>query len=225
MTDFFIVIAEDSLYLRDAPKKEGSNTIDVLHHGDVVEKLGDVVKENGVEKWQPVKTAGGKTGWASIAYLKSTAATSTQYFSWFEKAIEEYNKHIKEVEGSGDNPRIVEYLQSTDLGGAAARNDETPWCSAFVNWCVEQSGNKGTDSAWARSWLEWGKELNVPIKGCIVVFKRPPSPSSGHVAFFVSQTDTHIKTLGGNQGNSVSIAEYSLDRVISYRIPKDFAFS
>lgn len=218
MTNFIVVA--DSLYLRDTPKKDGSEIIGVLYKNDIVTSVG---ASSG--NWENVKTADGKTGWASKGsepnqYLQVTTETSKQYFPWFEKAIEEYNKHIKEVAGSGDNPRIVEYLRSTDLDSESARNDETPWCSAFVNWCVEQSGEKGTNSAWARSWLKWGKETDMPIKGCIAVFKRPPNPSSGHVAFFVSQTNTHVKVLGGNQSDSVCIAEYSADRLLSYRIPK-----
>ncbi|MCK9621348.1 MAG: TIGR02594 family protein [Methylobacter sp.] len=212
MTNFIVTV--DSLYLRDAPKKDGSEIIGVLHKNDIVTSVGP---NSG--NWENVKTADGKTGWASNAYLQVTDETTKQYFPWFEKAIEEYNKHIKEIAGSGDNSRIVEYLRSTDLGSVSAKNDETPWCSAFVNWCVEQSDKQGTNSAWARSWLTWGKETEMPIKGCIAVFKRPPNPSSGHVAFFVSQTNTHVKVLGGNQSDSVSITAYPADRLLSYRIP------
>lgn len=208
-----IVTAYSSLNLRDAPSKDNSKIIDVLHHGDVVQTIGEPSGD-----WQNVKSPEGKTGWASTQYLEATDSKKKMYFPWFELAIEEYNKHIKEIEGSRDNPRIVEYLRSTNVDSVSASNDETPWCSAFVNWCVEQSGHTGTDSAWARSWLKWGKEIDVPVKGCIVIFKRPPNPSSGHVAFFISQTDTHTRVLGGNQNDAVSISDYSSDRVIGYRI-------
>ncbi|TAN50003.1 MAG: TIGR02594 family protein [Methylococcaceae bacterium] len=209
-----LIVNASSLNLRDAPSKTDGNIIGVLHRGDIVESIN-----NAGDTWANIKTSDGKTGWASSSYLKDTIATSSQHFPWFERAIEEYNKHIKEVAGSGDNPRIVEYLRSTNLDSISASNDETAWCSAFVNWCVEQSGCSGTDSAWARSWLSWGKETDMPVKGCIAVFKRPPNPSSGHVAFFVSHTDTHVKVLGGNQSDSVSVADYPADRLLSYRIP------
>ena len=75
---------------------------------------------------------------------------------WLE--IAEREQGVAEVPGAGDNPRVVDYLMSTTLGSLENQNDETPWCSAFVNWCMEQAGIKGTNSAWARSWLDWGKE-------------------------------------------------------------------
>ena len=39
----------------------------------------------------------------------------------------------KEIEGSKDNPKIVGYHKATTL---VATDDETPWCSSFVNWCL-----------------------------------------------------------------------------------------
>ena len=44
---------------------------------------------------------------------------------------------VQEDTGPGSNPRVIEYLHSTTLEGGAASTDETPWCSAFVNWCVD----------------------------------------------------------------------------------------
>jgi uncharacterized protein (TIGR02594 family) len=100
-----------------------------------------------------------------------------------------------------------------------ACNDETPWCSAFVNFCVEQAGFAGTDSASARSWLNWGRKTDTPVTGCIAVFERG-APPSGHVAFYVSQSADQIKVLGGNQGNKVSFAHFPKFRLLGYRIPR-----
>ena len=57
--------------------------------------------------------------------------------------------HQAEIPGPMANPRIVEYHATTSL---KATFDEVPWCSAFVNWVMEQAGIKGTGSAKARSW-------------------------------------------------------------------------
>ena len=119
----------------------------------------------------------------------------------------------KEIAGSADNPRIVEYHQATSL---KATNDETPWCSAFVNWCYKQAGIKGTNSAAARSWLNWGKELKQPVEGCVVVLKRG-APPSGHVGFFVRQEGNLIYVLGGNQSDQVKVSAYKATDVLSYR--------
>ena len=140
-----------------------------------------------------------------------------QEFPWLEIARQEIG--VEEVPGPGDNPRIVEYLQTTTLGIPDNENDETPWCSAFTNFCVTQAGFEGTNSAWARSWLNWGKgaDWNNLIPGSIVVLSR--GTSSGHVGFFVDASEDSIKLLGGNQGDKVCEAWFLQDRVIGIRVP------
>lgn len=113
---------------------------------------------------------------------------------------------IREVPGPRNNPRIVMYHQTT-AGGAAP--DETAWCSSFVNYCVEKAGLHGTDSKVALSWQGWGEPSEEPKEGDIVVFRRhSPTSSGGHVGFFISQTDDKVRVLGGNQGNTISIAYF-----------------
>jgi uncharacterized protein (TIGR02594 family) len=126
---------------------------------------------------------------------------------------------VKEVPGPGDNPRIVEYLKSTLMGKPDNENDETPWCSAFLNWCIEQAGLAGTNSAWARSWLNWGREQDYrdEWKGCICVLSR--GPYFGHVGFLVAYDANRVKLLGGNQGNAVGHAWFPMERVLAYRVP------
>src|SRR5947199_7193490 len=57
---------------------------------------------------------------------------------------------VKEGTGGASNPRIGQYFTATDLG---AQPDSVPWCSAFVNFCMRQSGIPRTRSGLARSWL------------------------------------------------------------------------
>lgn len=91
-------------------------------------------------------------------------------------------------------------------------------CSAFTNWCMKQSGLKGTQSAMARSWLKWGVGLTIPAFGCIVVMSRGDNTYSGHVGFWVGDSDeANIRVLGGNQSNSVSIANFPKAKVLGYR--------
>jgi uncharacterized protein (TIGR02594 family) len=120
-----------------------------------------------------------------------------------------------EVQG-GENPRILEYLRSTDIGDPADLEDETPWCSAFVNWCMQKVGFRGTRSAWAQSWAQWGKEVD-PVIGCIVVFRW--SNGTGHVGFVTGFRDEMIKVLGGNQQDEVCEEWFNTGHVIAYRMP------
>lgn len=207
-----LTVTASALNLRDAPNTDG-NVIEILDCGDIVE----FIESSSDGYWQKISN-GELTGWASFKYLQPTMPdVLVGAFPWFDIAKNELG--VREVEGSGDSPRVVQYLRSTSLGGAMASNDETPWCSAFVNFCVEQAGFAGTDNSMARSWLKWGRKTDKPVTGCIAVFSRG-NPPSGHVAFFVSETNDEIKVLGGNQGNKVCYAHYPKNRLLEYRIPK-----
>ena len=125
----------------------------------------------------------------------------------------------KEYPGDADNPDVVKYLKSVDTLNASAQiQDETSWCSAFVNWCMEEAGIKGTESAGARSWLQWGRELDSPKKGCVVVLWRgSPTGWQGHVGFFVRETSSSLYLLGGNQNDEVNISKYPKSRLLGFR--------
>lgn len=123
-----------------------------------------------------------------------------------------------EIVGISDNPRIVEY-QKTTKTNIKSMSDEVPWCSSFVNWVLVQSGFKGTDMANARSFLSWGKSLDKPKIGDIVIFSRGNEPWQGHVAFFLDKSNGLVFVLGGNQSNRVGINGYQEGMVLGYRSP------
>jgi len=100
-----------------------------------------------------------------------------------------------------------------------AKDDETPWCSSFVNWCVGNAGYTVTGSAAARSWAKYGQSCK-PHPGCIVVMTRT---GGGHVGFYVRETAKYVYILGGNQSNKVSIAGYDKGRIIAYRLPSELS--
>ena len=133
---------------------------------------------------------------------------------WIEIAEKEIG--VKEVEGPGDNARIVEYHKATSL---KSTDDETPWCSAFVNWVLMQAGYERSHNASARSFLGVG----IPLKGfrkySIVILRRGNSNWMGHVGFAIDETRSHVLILGGNQGDKVSRAWYRKENVIGYRWP------
>ena len=208
-----------SLNVRQAPSAT-SRTLGKLGIDDVIEKIAE--SEDG--KW--VKFLfNGVEGWSSRHYLAKVPYIPPpgEDFAWMP--IAEKEKGVSEIPGSGNNPRVLEYLRSTtNLGASAASKDETPWCSAFVNWCLEQAGYERTKNALARSWLDWGQKIDMPRRGCIVVFQR--EKKFGHVGFYLEETATHIKVLGGNQQNleteifEVSEKSYPKSDFLGYRIPK-----
>ena len=133
---------------------------------------------------------------------------------WYRLAKKELG--IMEVPGPLNDKRILEYHTYTDL---RADKDSTPWCSAFVCFCIEQAGHVSTSSPLARSWLQWGYPMKGPEVGCIVIFSRGTALWSGHVGFFIREDDKFIYVLGGNQGNAVSIRGYEKERLLGYRWP------
>jgi uncharacterized protein (TIGR02594 family) len=97
----------------------------------------------------------------------------------------------------------------------------TPWCSAMVNACEREAGNKGTGNLMARSFLKYGKEIDGEDakKGDIIVFSRGSNGYSGHVTYFVEWDDDNntVICLGGNQSDMVCYAHYTQDKILGIR--------
>lgn len=125
---------------------------------------------------------------------------------------------VREVPGQLHSEIIVSWWETMK---APFRNDETPWCAAFVGAVLEECGIKSTRSPAARSYLKHGKAIVRPAVGSIVVFWRGNRQGwSGHVGFIVGKDeDGNLMVLGGNQGNAVSVKPFSVDRVLGYRWP------
>ena len=104
---------------------------------------------------------------------------------WMSTAEGELAAGVREIAGAQHNLRILEYLatcsraEGGNLGPWGAGRDETPWCSAFVSWCVLRAGLESTHSAAARSWRDYGQPCEFR-RGAIVVLSRQ---GGGHVGF------------------------------------------
>lgn len=134
---------------------------------------------------------------------------------WF--TIAQTQLGIKEALGYKNNPEVQKYYEEA---GAGKLPDSVPWCAAFVGAMLHRAGFKGTGLLAARSYLLWGKKLDKPTHGCIVVFARGTSAWQGHVAFFVrTNANRSIRVLGGNQSDAVTYANYSTNRLLGYRWP------
>jgi TIGR02594 family protein len=188
----------------------------------VIEKIAESTdgiwirhKENTVE------------GWSSKKYLmKLVSDAPSGEFPWLTIAGKEYG--VIEFPGQDHNPRVLEYLSTVrNISPRWRSQDETSWCSAFVNWCMEKAGYVGTKSALSTSWLSWGKKIDKPVKGCIAIFSRE---RGGHVGFYIDETptlsETYIRIFGGNQEHmetdigAVNLKYYLKSRLLGYRVPK-----
>jgi uncharacterized protein (TIGR02594 family) len=145
---------------------------------------------------------------------------------WYRIARAELG--IREIVGAKKHTkRIVEYHSTTTL---RATSDEVPWCSSFVNWVMVQAGIKGTNSALAKSWVDWGVTAASPGKGAITVIKRKNKNSDArtgsstgyHVGFLEALSSTTVTLLGGNQSDQVKLSTFFLKSydIIAHRVPE-----
>ena len=136
--------------------------------------------------------------------------------AWFRWGLNELG--IREIPGKTNNGRIMAYrkLAKTPFSGD---EDRVPWCSIFANAALEQTGLRGTRSALARSFLDWGQQLEKPALGAVVVLSSARGTWSGHVGFYRGETPDEVYLLGGNQGDAVSIAPFDKARIVGIRWP------
>ena len=135
---------------------------------------------------------------------------------------------IREIPGKEHNAQIVAFLM-VDHSTIPTITDEIPWCSAFVNYVAWIIGLERSKSWAARSWLRIGTPINLSNvePDCdIIILKRgageQPGPevlsAPGHVGFYAGRDrEGRILLLGGNQGDSVSIAAFTTDRILGIR--------
>lgn len=136
----------------------------------------------------------------------------------FEPAwLAEAKKYIgeKEIKGAQHNPLILQFWKDIRRGGI--KDDETPWCAAFVGAVLERCGIPSSRYESARSYLQWGRELKEPGLGCVVVLLRE---GGGHVGFVVGMSSNKdLMVLGGNQSDAVNIRAFPRSRISGYRWP------
>lgn len=103
------------------------------------------------------------------------------------------------------NPLIIGFFDSTSLRKPAG--DQTAWCAAFVNWCIDRARNSRSDkagllastgSAASSTFRTWGRETEKPVIGDIAVFIHSDG-ARGHVGFFGGSDSAGVYVLGGNQ--------------------------
>jgi uncharacterized protein (TIGR02594 family) len=200
------------LNVREGPSL-GSEVVGTLSNGALVPE-GEIVT-TPTHRWMRISNP---DGFISMKWLTLNTSVLPGTFPWYAIARGEIG--VREHAGAADNPRIVEYHRTTTLPPGAASEDETAWCSSFVNWCMEKAGIEGTDNAWARSWLNFGYSVSTPLPGTVAVFSR--GPDWGHVGFFVSRDGNEVRVLGGNQSDAVNIKGYAASRLLGYRMPHGF---
>lgn len=112
------------------------------------------------------------------------------------------------------------------MSGLVGKAKSIPWCSGFVGGTLTRAGlsvasntEYGKDNS--QYWRGYGRKLDKPAYGCIVVFKWPWG--GGHVGYIVGQS--HMGSplvLGGNQDDSVCVKAFRKDHIVAYRWPEGY---
>lgn len=130
------------------------------------------------------------------------------------KALGYYN--TRAIPGDGHAEEVLRMFR--EAGHAEIKNDEVPWCSAFMNAVAWECGLPMTRSLMARSWLKVGTIVTKPEVGDVCILWRGSKEGIfGHVGIFIREENGIIWLLGGNQGNHVSIAPFSTANLLGYR--------
>jgi len=132
---------------------------------------------------------------------------------------------LKELPGKSHNPAILAMLK---LDQEWPEGDEVAWCSALMNWVCWLLRLPRSKDLRARSWLGVGQaiHINEARPGWdLVILKRGEGPqpgpeeidAPGHVGFFSGLDDDKVHLLGGNQGDTVSVAGFARTRILGVR--------
>jgi uncharacterized protein (TIGR02594 family) len=132
--------------------------------------------------------------------IADTATGTLRYqASLVDKAASMLGLHERD-----DKEALKSYLRQSGSKSGQIDPSETPWCAAFVNSTLAQSGIMPTGSNVAASYLNWGelKASGEVAAGDVLV-------REGHVGLSTGQTRLkngrlQIQMLGGNQSNRVT---------------------
>ena len=125
---------------------------------------------------------------------------------------------VREIPGKNHNGTILNWLRRLQI---SIWDDETPWCSTFVNFCALEAGYERTGKLNARSWLDIGQTITSreAREGDVVIFERGSSGWEGHVAFLSDYKPTlgSMLCLGGNQRDEVNRTPYPTNKLLGIR--------
>jgi uncharacterized protein (TIGR02594 family) len=125
----------------------------------------------------------------------------------------------REVPGKKSNGVILNWYRRLQI---LINDDETPWCSTFLNFCALEADYERSGKLNARSWLKVGvgiQGIRNAREGDVIIFERGNSGWQGHVTFLVSVdlVAGTARCLGGNQGDAVTVATYDLGKLLGIR--------
>lgn len=128
----------------------------------------------------------------------------------------------EEIDGPNSDDQILAWIRSMFPGW---EDDSTiAWCSVFLcmvanNVCAENPQENGHKTpGMARSWLSVGEVVDKPLPGDIcILWRGSPKGEKGHVGLYCNTIKDRVYLLGGNQSDSVCVADYAKNRILGFR--------
>jgi uncharacterized protein (TIGR02594 family) len=138
---------------------------------------------------------------------------------WLAIAEKELARKISEFPAGSSNPEVEKYFGATTH---PPTTDKTPWCAAFVSWCMAESKldaitKANLRSAWAPDWSKWGFSVGRPARGAVALTGPRVDGTPGHMGFVTGEIGDEIKLLSGNWGDKVADAKIPKTQVVGYR--------
>ncbi|MBX7155784.1 MAG: TIGR02594 family protein [Bacteriodetes bacterium] len=128
-----------------------------------------------------------------------------------------------EQKGKANNQTIIAWAK--EIGGNVAdvyKADEIPWCGLFMAVVAKRAKKQVVkDPLWALNWGTFGKQIDNPEFGDVLVFIRKTSEgkTAGHVGLYIGEDKDCYHVLGGNQSDQVCIARIQKSRLYASRRP------
>lgn len=130
-------------------------------------------------------------------------------------------KNICEIPGDdGNHPWIISALTAMKIENPT---DEMGWCASGLNKILHESGYIGTNSALAKSFLNWGKSIkDSPKLGAICIF----FDGENYHATILAQLKIESLNMGEsflcigcNQGGTIRTSPYLVKTLVDMRYP------
>lgn len=147
----------------------------------------------------------------------AAAAAAAGPLVWYEEAKRLLG--LREGAGAIDNPTILDWADDLDIHYP---HDDIPWCGLFVAHCVGATlpdEPLPANPLGAKNWAKFGTESNAALGAILVFWRKSPQSGLGHVGFYHGEDAGTYSVLGGNQGDSVSVARIAKNRLVGVRRP------
>ncbi len=131
------------------------------------------------------------------------------------EALKEYG--TVETPGRANNAKIMAWAKELGLSDIYSA-DAVPWCGLFIDLVAKRAKKaRVKNPLWALNHKNFGTDPGQPGLGDVLVYLRD---GGGHVGLYIAEDNECYHTLGGNQGDCVSITRIYKKRLVAARRSK-----